>query len=50
MAALFYIHQSPTSLCSYCAEAGPDRGTEEVYREASLPHPDARDYTEDAGQ
>lgn len=50
MAALFYIHQSPTSPCSYCAEAGPDWGTEEVHREASLPHPDARDYTEDAGQ
>lgn len=33
-----------------CAEAGPNRGAEEVHREASVPHPDAGDHTEDAGQ
>lgn len=32
------------------AEAGPNRGAEEVHREAPVPHQDAGDHTEDAGQ
>lgn len=32
------------------AEAGPDRGAEEVHREAPVPHPDVGDHSEDAGQ
>lgn len=31
------------------AEAGPNRGAEEVHREAPVPHQDAGDHSEDAG-
>lgn len=39
-------------LASFCppTEAGPDRGAEEVHRETPVPHPDAGDHPEDAGQ
>lgn len=36
--------------CCCPTEAGPDRGAEKVYREASVSHPNAGDDTEDAGQ
>lgn len=41
---------SLTPLIVSRAEAGPNRGAEEVHRQAPVPHQDAGDHPEDAGQ